>query len=813
MLYEPPENWNGVCQAGDGFTSEDCNNKVIGARWFIAGAENTGPIDAGEIRSVRDVDGHGTHTATTAAGNRTSASIFGTSIGDIEGIAPRARIAVYKACWLRPGTTRASCNTSDLANAIDMAVADGVDVINYSVGSTMREVTAPDDLALLNATKAGVIAVVAAGNEGPNLATIGSPAGGPWVLTAGASTRTGNASQQAIEIVSPPSVAGPIASREALFTQPLDESGAIEGRLVLADDGDASLPGGATGNTSDGCQPLVNRSEVSGNIALLQRSGCLFVDMLDNAADAGAVAAIVYNFSDEPFAMRADRDDVDIPAVMIGQADANLLLAELDAGNAVEVLLEKGLLLTASESGNVLAGFSARGPGPLGDALKPDVVAPGVNILAGFTPDAANAQPGEDFAYLSGTSMATPHVAGVAALLREAHPDWSPAAIKSALMTTARQDLTYPGSTATPNPFDYGAGHIVPNAAFDPGLVYDVDAAAYDELLAGTLDVADFNLPSISVAQLASERTVTRRVSNVSDEAGSYTVSVEPAPGVDILVTPTTLSLGPGEAADFDVTLRYRSGPLDLWQFGALTWSDGERDVRSVVAVKPTSITAPGEIVEFGASGSATFEVGFGYDGPYSAGVHGLNLPILRLGNEPPGFVDNDPTKTFTRRTSNGVTEHARPVPADTLLVRFMLADALTDGNDDLDLYVYYCGPDGSICESEPVAESGSNTSQETITLFYPRPGFYGVYVHGFETDQVNGGFGANYTLLTWLVGRNDDQGNLTASGPAFVAAGTSGDVTVDWNGLAAQTIYLGAISHVTPQGISGITIVTVGTN
>ncbi|MDJ0812118.1 MAG: S8 family serine peptidase, partial [Woeseiaceae bacterium] len=136
ILYEPLEGWNGACVAGDQFEETDCNNKLIGARWFIEGADASGPIDEGEIRSVRDVDGHGTHTATTAAGNKVKASIFGRFIGRVQGIAPRARVAVYKACWLRPGDLRASCNTSDLANAIDDAVADGVDIINYSVGST-----------------------------------------------------------------------------------------------------------------------------------------------------------------------------------------------------------------------------------------------------------------------------------------------------------------------------------------------------------------------------------------------------------------------------------------------------------------------------------------------------------------------------------------------------------------------------------------------------------------------------------------------------------------------------------------------------
>ncbi len=179
LLYDPPENWNGICQSGVRFEDTACNNKMIGARYFIDGAQTTGPIDSGEIISARDTDGHGTHTATTVAGNRVNASIFGTLLGAVEGIAPRARIAAYKACWLRPGDLRASCNTSDLTNAIDMAVADGVHIINYSVGSSLRTATAPDDIALMAAAKAGILAAVAAGNEGPNLGTIGSPAGAP----------------------------------------------------------------------------------------------------------------------------------------------------------------------------------------------------------------------------------------------------------------------------------------------------------------------------------------------------------------------------------------------------------------------------------------------------------------------------------------------------------------------------------------------------------------------------------------------------------------------------------------------------------
>ncbi len=456
QLFATPENWNGICQTGPQFVAEDCNNKMIGARYFVDGATATGPIDAGEIYSPRDVDGHGTHTATTAAGNRVKASIFGTFLGRVEGIAPKARIAAYKACWLRPGATRSSCNTSDLANAIDMAVADGVHIINYSVGNSLYTVTGPDDVALMAAAKAGVLAVVAAGNDGPIFQTIGSPAGNPAVITVAASTRDGQHSVEAMKVNSPASVAGKYAVKEASFTPPLIDNDPIEGQLILVDDDDITLPDGTAGTSIDACQPLVNDSELTGKIAFIQRGGCDFDVKVQNADDAGAIAVIVINLSGDPIVMIGQSGSSDIPALMIGSADGNLLLDELNQDQVVEVVLDKSFFLNVADTGNVMANFSSRGPGPLLDILKPDVTAPGVNILAGSTPDAANTVAGEFFAFLSGTSMSTPMVAGVAALLKQGHPDWTPAALKSALMTTARQDITLPDDTQA-IAFDFGA--------------------------------------------------------------------------------------------------------------------------------------------------------------------------------------------------------------------------------------------------------------------------------------------------------------------------------------------------------------------
>ena len=826
LLFEPVDDWNGICQEGDGFTAEDCNNKLLGARYFVDGAVATGPIDAGELFSPRDVDGHGTHTATTAAGNKTDASAFGTFLGTIEGIAPRARIAVYKACWLRPGTTRALCNTSDLALAIDTAVADGVDIINYSVGDTRRFVTAPDDIALMAAAKAGVFSATSAGNEGPELGTIGSPGGSPWVMTIGASSRDGQHAVEALRVESPTSVAGLYEVKEASFTPPLRDVSPLEGRLVLVDDGDESEVRGESGTTRDGCQALENTAEISGNIALIERGGCFFTTMIANAEAAGAVAVVVYNIAGAPIVMTPmDDTAIDIPAVMIGQADGNLIADEIDGGETVDIVLDKSLFLSVDDTGNVMGSFSSRGPGPILDILKPDVTAPGIDILAGFTPDAINTNAGELFAHLTGTSMSAPHVSGVAALLKQAHPEWTPSMLKSALMTTAYQEVDQHGGETRANPFDFGAGHINPNDAVDPGLVYDTTNDEYDAVACGidspaidearctelreagfSSNATDMNQASIAVSALINEQTITRRVVNVSDTTDTYVAEIDAPPEMTMTVAPDSLTLAPGQSATFDVTLRTDGGNLNLWRFGSLTWAGGDRSVRMPVAVRPASLIAPAEAIGRGTEGSETFEVTFGYSGTYTPRVHGLR----RAATDPTlmdRVVAQDPDMLFEPVVGPGVDKLVQEnVPEGVLYLRYALFDIFTSGNDDLDMYVYYCPEGGTTCSE--IGNSGGPTSEEEFNILFPGPGDYQIYVHGFDTEGPN----TTYDLFVWQLNLDDVVGNMSVTAPNLVSAGSIVDIGVEWAGLIANEIYLGAISHTTPAGLVAVTIINIGT-
>ncbi len=829
IVYDAPVGFSGACETGEGFQQSDCNNKVVGARYYLDGFLFRHELDAHEFRSPHDADGHGTHVATIVAGNAVDATLLGTRVAHVSGIAPRARVAIYKACWVIAGDVHSTCATSDLARAIDDAVADGVDIINYSVGSLETDLTAPDDIALLNAFDAGVLTVVAAGNDGPNLGTIGSPSSDPWVLTVAASSQTGNFFDDGIEITAPADLAGTISMREASFTPALPHANknAIEETLIAADDGQAQLDDGSSGTARDACQPLVNGTTLEGHIALIERGGCEFQVKIANAERAGAVAVVVYNNSGAPTVMNGDAGSVGIPAVMIDTADGQRLLDRLAAGDAVKLKLAEGIFVTVGEDGNVMADFSSRGPN-LSDAnlLKPDVTAPGVDILAGDTPDVANGLRGETYQYLSGTSQAAPEVAGVAALLKEAHPDWSPAALKSALMTTAYQSVTRSDGAAA-DPLDMGAGHIDANHAIDPGLVYETtfrDHAAYlcglrqppfpADQCAGYAaaglpsDPTNLNLPSVSLVELITGDTVTRRVTNYGPPS-SFHAEVQPPPDVDVFIDPPTLALDTGQAGTFSLRFVDRGAAIDQWQFGQLRWLDatGTRTAVSPIALQPVALRVAPEIFLSGGSGQTSLPVAFGYTGAYGAAVHGLHAPFRDANGElPRGFVDDDATRTFSFRFDRGVTAHTINVPANQLYLRVALFDEFTDGADDLDLYLYYC-PNNQCTQ---VGQSGSLTSNEQIDLAFPEPGNYLALVHGFQTDQAAGGPGANYTLFTWSFGSDDDAGNLTVTAPQSVAAGDHLDLPVSWSQLAAGERYIGGISHTTPDGLYSLTIVNV---
>jgi len=823
QAFEPLEGWQGDCETGVGFAASDCNNKLIGARWYYAGFSDLYSLDPNEFLSPKDADGHGTHIASVAAGNPVRAEIGNTEVAGVSGIAPRARLAIYKACWLAVTTDnlrpiRASCAMSDLQSAIEDAIADGVDIINYSVGTTAGGPTDPDALALLEAADAGILAVVAAGNSGSDdevsgYGTIESPASSPWVMAVAASSRAGKRYDRVLQVTEPDAAKGEFTMREAGFTPSLRTTGAKSGRLIGA-------------SPTDACAALDNASAVGGAIALVVQGSCSFQQKIANAEAAGAIAVVVYSATGAPTQMTGERGSVDIPAVMISNTDGAFLAGRLSAGDAVEAMMERGRILARDEPGNRIYALSSRGPNPVTwDILKPDVTAPGTDILGAQAPDVANGLRGERFQYLSGTSMAVPQVAGVAALLKEAHPDWSPAALRSAMVTTARQNVLRSDGVTAAQPFDFGGGHVAPNLAIDPGLVYDAGSEDYDAFACGAgiprvseeeclaLEQAgwptafdELNLPSISVGSLVSTRSVRRRVTNVGG-AATWTASVVAPAGVDVTVVPDTLSLGDFDTGEFTVTFRNAgdSEQLGYWNFGALTWSDGIRQVRSPMALLTTPIAVPDSISGSGASGSTGFDLEFGYTGEYNLVATNLTAPEFTLdvvGNAAEAAYVYEPDDSAL---PSSVRRQRISVPADTRYLRIAL-NAQTEGSaDDLDLYVS-C-PGGCPGGIATLASAGLS-ADEYVDILNPEPGEYVIDVHGFQVIDPDGN--SDFLLRRWTLTDTSGVASLDLTAPASATLAAEGNVTLDWQNLAGNEVYLSLLSHDNGAEVIGNTLVEI---
>ncbi|MBT8100610.1 MAG: S8 family serine peptidase, partial [Gammaproteobacteria bacterium] len=733
VLYdEPPAHWSGICQAGEAWSEDDCNNKLIGARWYVDGfLAGNGSVLEGEFLSARDSDGHGSHTASTATGNKVMASLGGTPLTKISGMAPRARVAIYKVCWAGPADE--GCFFSDSAAATDQAVADGVDVLSFSVG-TSASIVDPQDIAFLDAASAGVFVARSAGNSGP--APFTTNAGAPWVTSVAASTLDGTGFALAATVNSPAAVAGDYAALEGAITKSLIESGPITDDLVAADPIDA-------------CVPLAN--DIGGKIALIARGTCSFVAKVENAANAGASAVLMYSDARPKTAMGGTATELTrtIPGVMIDNAPGLALLAELEAMVAVNASMSAGNYITEQLDGNIMAGFSSRGPfSTEQDWIKPDITAPGVRILAASTPDRNDGSAGDVFAYLQGTSMSTPHIAGLGALVRQAHPNLSGAEVKSALMTSARQDVYKEDGVTPADPFDYGSGHVDPNKAINPGLVYHAGLLDYLAASCGTVSPllspgdcdfiesalgfstqpADLNLPSIGISELPGTQTVRRTVTaaikyrkhNKSQdyEPREFHAQVQAPEGFDVHVSPSVLHLAPGYSADYEVTITNESAPPGEWRFGELVWRENTKGkkgrhnpkgikVRSPIAVNAKAVVAPVEVFGEGGSGTLSFDVTFGYDGPYDADRHGLNNPNLYWLT-----VEDDPGNSF-QFFGPGTFGIIIEVPADQAFARWSLFNEYTSGNDDMDVYLYYCP--GFLCTQ--IDSSGNGDSNEEVSV------------------------------------------------------------------------------------------------
>ncbi|KAI5426294.1 subtilisin-like protease SBT1.2 [Lathyrus oleraceus] len=598
-----PKKWKGICQSGQAFNSSNCNKKLIGARYFTKGHFAVSPTRIPEYLSPRDSSGHGTHTSSTAGGVPVPmASVFGYAKGVARGMAPGAHIAVYKVCWFN------GCYNSDIMAAMDVAIRDGVDVLSLSLGGF--PVPLYDDSIAVGSFRAmekGISVICAAGNNGPMAMSVANDA--PWIATIGAST---------LDRKFPAIVR--MANRQVLYGEsmyPLNNRIGIKSKvleLVYLDGGDSESQFCLKGS--------LPKDKVQGKMVVCDRGVNGRSEKGQAVKEAGGAAMILTNTE-----LNLEEDSVDVhllPATLVGFDESITLKAYINSTKKPLARIEFGGTVIGKSRAPTVAIFSARGPSFTNPSiLKPDVIAPGVNIIAAWPQNLGPTGLPEDnrrvnFSVMSGTSMSCPHVSGIAALIRSSHQNWSPAAIKSAIMTTADvidhtgKPILDEDKPATS--FAMGAGNVNPHRALNPGLIYDIKPTDYINHLCsiGYTNSEIFsithrnischaimqknrgfslNYPSISVIfkDGTSRKMFSRKVTNVGNPNSIYSVEVVAPQGVKVIVKPKKLVFKQeNQSLSYKVWFISRKRVTMNFAEGHLTWihsENGSYRVRSPIVV------------------------------------------------------------------------------------------------------------------------------------------------------------------------------------------------------------------------------------
>ncbi|XP_075484274.1 subtilisin-like protease SBT3 [Primulina tabacum] len=602
-MTEIPARWRGTCKVGQDFNSSLCNKKLIGARFFNKGVIAANPDVTISMNSARDTSGHGTHVSSIAAGNYVEGvSFFGYAPGTARGVAPRARLAAYKVLW------NEGSYESDALAGIDQAVADGVDILSISLSyRTIDLYENPIAIAAFGAMEKGILVSVSAGNRGPDFGTLLE--GIPWAVISASGTvdrwfagilTLGNGVKITGWTTFP--ARATVKNLPVTYNKTLSACNSTE---LLAD-----APAGGIII----CNQTFETAEFSDQIRYVSESN---------------VAAAIY-ISEDPSIIRFT--DFPHPGVVITPKESKTVIEYVSKVSAptASISFQQTIIGTDPRPAPAVSASSSRGPArSYPGVLKPDIMAPGVLILAAYNPEVpvttigTNIQLSSDYNLESGTSMACPHTSGIAALLKAAHPEWSPAAIRSAMMTTAStldntkkpiKDMGNDYKTATS--LGMGAGQVDPNRALDPGLVYDATPQDYVNLICAlnytreqTQSIVrsrykclnpslDLNYPAFVALYDPIEKRTTltqkyqRTVTNVGNGAATYRVKVQNPKDSIITISPETLIFQKkNEKRSYSLTIRYKTYREYVINDGSITWVEdgGKHTVRSPIVVTPAS--------------------------------------------------------------------------------------------------------------------------------------------------------------------------------------------------------------------------------
>ena len=727
-----------------------CNDKLIGVYDFTG----TTPEDHNQ---------HGSHTASTVAGNVGKATLFAptmTTTRDISGVAPHANLITYKVCIT-------SCPNASIVMAIDQATADAVDVINFSIGGGSRDPwTDSSALAFLGARDAGVFVAASAGNSGPGAQTIGSPSNSPWVTSVGASTHNRK-------------LANALVSMSGGATTPPAN---LEGKSFTTGYGPARIVD-AKAYGDELCGAPFAPGTFNGEIVVCLRGINPRVEKGRNVEVGGAGGMVLVNSQADGESTVGDPHE--LPAVHLGYTDGKTLRTWLSDGGSGHTATIAGTTFDmANENGDIMAGFSSRGPDKsVPSVLKPDVTAPGVDVLAAVQTLGNTTSPvgSAEYGILSGTSMSGPHTAGAAVLVRSLHPNWTPAEVQSALMTTGvTAGLRKEDGLRTADPFDIGAGRVNLASAGKAGLVLNETLANYEAANpAAGGDPTALNTASLSSPDCAGVCSWTRTVRSTLGSSATWTAKISAPRGTTFTVSPSRFTLAPGATQTLAVEANVSNAPVGKWVFAELGLSArGATDQHLPIAVLPGGSPQPVNIATASSTGS-------------HAVTYTSKIEIKELTTRVFGLTQGTVTKMRLAQDPTPIEQNGAGGPYDglggtkTILVdvpagsKYLTADIARTTSTDIDLYVGRDDDgDGRAERTEQRCASASEAALESCQLKNPEGGKYWILVQNWLLGQAP----ADDVELVASVVPGTDNGNLSVTGPKSAAAGQPFNLTLTWN-------------------------------
>jgi len=798
----PLGDYLGLCN--DFESGAQCNDKLIGVYDFVEDDPSTEDV-VEESNNGKDNDGHGSHVAGIATGNAVNTFSNGNNVNP-SGVAPYANLITYRVCYIGEpqGPDSGGCAGSAILAAIDQAVADGVDVINYSIGSGASDPwrTGSIPRAFLNARDAGVFVATSAGNDGPNESTIGSPANAPWIVSVGYATHN-VASGSLVQGLAGGDTTPPDDMIGASNTDGLGQRKIVHARdfgNALCGVGEAELEASCAGN-SGLSNPWDGQKPFNGEIVVCDRGIYGRVEKGKNLQLAGAGGFILANTDEQGESVVADSHC--LPATHVGDQDGDKLRQWLASGSSHEGNLSGAGLVELDSFGDQVSANSSRGPGesPVEDILKPNLIAPGVSIFSA-------SEVGQAFRTLSGSSMSSPHVAGAAALLKSIHPDWSVSQLASALETTATAEQATDRGIEPASPQVRGAGRPQLADAANAGLFLDVTPSQFAIANpAGGGQPRDLNLPGLVNANCQTQCNFVREVTDQKG-GGSWAATPTDFPaGVAVNVSPENFTVSNGQSRSLNVSVDLsQSGVVGEWVSGSIRLSsNGSPDQHLTVSVYADGGDLPEEV-------TISSDLNGGWQEVLLSGLVAMPEATFSSGGlVRPTTTDEllvqDPTDDDPYDGGDGTFTEWHPSPNGLL---WLYAETLASTSEDLDLFVGRDdNGDGFPQAFEELCTSTSSNELELCELYDLPPGDYWIVVQNWTAGQVEGD---DVRLVHAAVGPSPDA-NFVATGPGITSTGETIPLRLSWDNVNALPgdEYFGAVgvgsSRETPNNMGVIPV------